>query len=177
MNRFADLGEGIIENSYKMAQQINKVLKNDFSHESYLASEDLVALNQWRAKLICLIGQAIKENSNENLWDKVTEWARMTGESAVKRNLPMDGSLKTLSTYRIVILEEIEREIKDLTFTGSELLKINYIIDPLLDHAGYVFSTSFVEMHHRTMDLAQKAIQELSVPVVSLSDDVAILPL
>ncbi|WML48892.1 STAS domain-containing protein [Neobacillus sp. PS3-34] len=177
MNRFDLLGEVIINNSYNMAKKINIVLTNEFSHEEMIVSEDAEALHQWRAKLIQLIGTAIKENTNESVWAQVTEWAKTTGEGAVRRNLPMDESLKTLSSYRIVILEEIEKEVKDLTLSGNELIRINYVIDPLLDHAGYIFSTSFVDFHRRTMDLAQKAIQELSVPVVALSDEVAILPL
>ena len=177
MDRISVLGESIIQNSYEMGKRISRYLKEDFVHEKEIAKEDEEGLHQWRAKLLQLLGQAIKENSNERVWNEVTEWAKQTGESAVKRDLPLDESLKTLTSYRIVVLEEIEKELKDLTFTGSELLQINYVIDPLLDHAGYIFSASYVEFHRRTMDLAQKAIQELSVPVVALSDEVAILPL
>ncbi|TWI59844.1 STAS domain-containing protein [Halalkalibacter nanhaiisediminis] len=170
------IGDYIIEVSYELSQKMNEDLDKEFI-QTIISQQELEQLNEWRAQFLSYIGEAIKEKNKEVTWDQVTEWARTTGESAVEREISLDESLTTLTSYRIVIWNAILEKLNEVSLSNEELIDIGFIIDSLVDHAGSVFSTSFVEYHRNTVDLAQKAVFEYSVPVVGLSDSVAILPL
>lgn len=170
------IGDYIIEVSYELSQKMNEDLDKEFI-QTIISRQELERLNEWRGQFLSYIGEAIKEKNKEVTWDQVTEWARTTGESAVERKISLDESLTTLTSYRIVIWNAILEKLNEVSLSNEELIDIGFIIDSLVDHAGSVFSTSFVEYHRNTVDLAQKAVFEYSVPVVGLSDSVAILPL
>lgn len=57
------------------------------------------------------------------------------------------------------------------------VFKVGSIFDPLLDHAAYAFSLTFVQSYSRDIQNAKMALLELSVPVVPLKKGTAILPL
>ncbi|MBS4196756.1 STAS domain-containing protein [Lederbergia citri] len=170
------LGDYIIENSYQAAVRLNKTFDKPFV-DSFVSSEYMELLNKWRADFLVLLGQAVKQLSKDSMWDRVTEWARLSGTSAVDFQLSLDEALKTLTSWRTVIWEMMIEVLREHNVNGEEVVAVNRILDPLIDHAGYIFSVSFVENHRKTLELAQKAIQEYSVPVVSLTDEIAILPL
>jgi rsbT co-antagonist protein RsbR len=170
------LGEFIIKNSYQAARKLNEGLDKEFVH-SFMTDERMEELNQWRAQFLTYIGEAIKQNNQKASWDNLTEWASSSGTAAVEMQLSLDEALKTLTSWRIVIWDMMVEKLKETEVNGEEIINIHRIMDPLIDHAGYIFSVSFVEHHRKTMDLAQKAIQEYSIPVVALTNDVAILPL
>ncbi|MBS4219898.1 STAS domain-containing protein [Bacillus sp. FJAT-49711] len=170
------LGEFIIENSYQAAVRLNEIFDKNFV-DSFMTSDQMEELNKWRAEFLMFLGEAVKQNNKESMWDNVTQWAEVTGTVAVSFQLSLDEALKTLTSWRTVLWDMMIDIIKENNVKGEEVVVVNRIIDPLIDHAGYIFSVSFVENHRKTLDLAQKAIQEYSVPVVSLTDDIAILPL
>ncbi len=170
------IGNSIVENSYDLSKEMNEVLDKEFI-QSIISPQELEELNQWRAQFISYIGQAIKANNKDIVWDQVTKWANLTGESAVERGISLDEALTTLTSYRTVIWKAILGKLEEIDISKEELINIGFMIDPLVDQAGCVFSTSYVEYHRKTMDMAQKAIFEYSVPVVGLSNSVAILPL
>ena len=96
---------------------------------------------------------------------------------AVQYGVAIDELLSTNKLYRVVIWGFVKENIDRDSTNVASFLQINDIIDELLDHTAYVFSVSFVEFHKRTLGLAKDAMLELSTPVVSLSDKIAILPL
>ncbi|USL44139.1 MULTISPECIES: STAS domain-containing protein [Priestia] len=57
------------------------------------------------------------------------------------------------------------------------VFEVGGIIDPLLDHAAYSFSLSYVHFYQLTLERAQSTFLELSVPVVPLAKETAVLPL
>ncbi|KIL51935.1 hypothetical protein KP78_03050 [Jeotgalibacillus soli] len=155
---------------------MNEKIDKEFI-DSIISPDELKELNQWRAQFISLVGEAIKENSKDAVWTRVTEWAKLTGESAVQREVSLDEALTTLTSYRTVTWRAILEQLKDVHVANEDLIQMGFVIDPVIDHAGYVFSTSYVDNHRRTIDRAQQAVLEYSVPVVGLSEKVAILPL
>jgi rsbT co-antagonist protein RsbR len=170
------LGEYIIEHSYALSKELNEQIDKEFIEQEF-SPEVFEGLNQWRAEFIRYLGEAIKANNKEVVWEQITQWATKTGEEAVKIDLPLDESLKTLTSYRNVIWSTINQVKNKIGYTLDDNISLNVIIGPIIDHVGYIFSTHYVNNFRRTMDLAQKSIQELSVPVISLTDHVAILPL
>ncbi|MFC7371058.1 STAS domain-containing protein [Fictibacillus iocasae] len=171
------LGQHIIDHAAEFSKDITRQLEEryvTFLDQSKLEDH---AITEWRAKLIRLVGEAIKAGSSEALEDKVAEWARMTGEGAVQYGISIDELIKTNKLYRKVILDNIEIYIETQEIPIKQFLKINRILDGVLDHSSYVFSVSFVEYHKQTLETAQQAMLDISIPVVSLTDKIAILPL
>ncbi|RFU69669.1 STAS domain-containing protein [Bacillus sp. V59.32b] len=171
------LGKQIVEQQLELSQKISVRLSqkyNNFLQESNLEDETIV---HWRAKLIGYIGSALISFHTDDVWSDVTDWAVQTGRGAVQYGVAIDELLSTNKVYRSIIWEFLQENLdRDIT-TIESILKINNIIDTIMDQTAYVFSVSFVEHHKKTLGIARKAFMEVSTPVVALSDEIAILPL
>ncbi|RFU60761.1 STAS domain-containing protein [Peribacillus glennii] len=178
METAKSLGRKMVENQLDLSREISRRL-NERYHQFLLESklEDTEILH-WRAKLIGYIGKALISSQSEDVWDEVTEWARQTGEGAVSYGVTIDQLLNTNKVYRKVISDFIKREMINKPDTSADsILRINEIISALLDQSAYIFSVSFVDYHKKTLVLAKEEMLSISTPVVSISDEIAILPL
>ncbi|OLN22005.1 hypothetical protein BTO30_11780 [Domibacillus antri] len=101
----------------------------------------------------------------------------MDQEGAVQFGIEIVELMKTIRLYREVIWEFVEKELEIDNMVSSSILKINRIIDAVLDQTTYVFCVSYVKHHAKTIEAAQKAVHDISCPVVAISNDVAVLPL
>lgn len=171
------LGEQVIKRKLQLSNEINRLMEKGYIEELAKTDAGLDEITEWRARLIEHLGEGLAAGSKEAVWEKVTEWSLLTGQAAVAQGVPLDESLKTLTFYRTLIWKLIEEHLVDWDFSREAILKAGQIIDPLLDHTAYIFSTSYVDYHKKSIDLAQRAILDISVPVVALSDEIAILPL
>jgi rsbT co-antagonist protein RsbR len=171
------IGQHIIDNALHFSKEITRQLEERYT--TFLKNSNLQdsAITEWRANLIKLVGEAIKAGSSEELDDKVAEWARMTGEGAVQYGISIDELIQTNKLYRKVLLDYVEGYIETKEIPIKSFIKLNRILDGVLDHSSYIFSVSFVEHHKRTLETAQQAMLDISIPVVSLTDKIAILPL
>ncbi|CAH0343962.1 STAS domain-containing protein [Bacillus sp. CECT 9360] len=171
------LGKQIVEQQLELSQKISVRLSekyNNFLQESNLEDEAIV---HWRAKLIGYIGSALIYFHTDDVWSDVTDWAAQTGRGAVQYGVAIDELLNTNKVYRSIIWEFLQEKIDRENTTIESILKINNIIDTIMDQTAYIFSVSFVEYHKKTLGIARKAFMEVSTPVVALSDEIAILPL
>lgn len=122
-------------------------------------------------------GAAILDQSDAHVADAIADWAVQTAEGAVIHGVGIDDLMLTVRCYRGVIWDCIEKETDIKGMNPFSVLKVNRIIDAILDQIAQVFSVSYVEYHTKTIRAAQKAFNEVSFPVVALSDQVAVLPL
>ncbi|MCM3789894.1 STAS domain-containing protein [Domibacillus indicus] len=162
-----------IEISIEISRKLDKRYTS-FLNESGLADD---AITKWRAQLIHFIGTAILDQSDAHVTDSVADWAVQTAEGAVHHGVGIDDLMLTVRCYRGVIWDYIEKEIDIEAMNPFSVLKVNRIIDAILDQTAQVFSVSYVEYHTKAIRAAQKAFNEVSFPVVALSDQVAVLPL
>lgn len=172
-----ELGRLIVEQKMELSRQISERLNQryvKFLQESNLEDQEIL---QWRAQLINYIGNALLQLGTEEVWEQVTDWATQTGEGAVKYGVAIDELLNTNKVYRQVIWDFIQENIDKESTKIDYLLRMNDIISSLLDHSAYIFSVSFVDYHKKTLVLAREEMLSISTPVVSLSDEIAILPL
>lgn len=171
------LGQMISEEKTELSLKISRSLDEryiSFLKESRLEDEAIV---QWRAQFIDYIGKALMAFDTIAVLEEVSDWAKQTGEGAVNVGVGIDELLETNKLYRKVIWEYIQINIDTEKTSVKSFLKINEIIDTILDHTAHTFSVSYVKYHKRTLKLAHEAILEISTPVVSISDKMAILPL
>lgn len=92
-------------------------------------------------------------------------------------NAPLDEALKDMRYYRRWLWKTIREEAIKFNMSLETVFKICDIIDPLLDHAAYSFSLTYVDRYKITLENAKTAFMELSVPIVPITKEIAILPL
>jgi rsbT co-antagonist protein RsbR len=131
-----------------------------------------------RANFIGLFGEALMEHHNkEAAFEKIDRWGTETGDYFFKLGIPLDEALKDTGFYREHLWEALEKEMVKHNMPASDVFRVIYLIDPLLDRAVYSFSLTYIKHHQYTLENAKQAFLELSVPVVPLSKGVGVLPL
>jgi rsbT co-antagonist protein RsbR len=183
------MGEGIVMNNEllkigrKIVESKEQLVDHIFELECPIYKEKLkrstVAIKQiaaWRTDLIQILGESLY--SDRKVTErKIEEWARNTGVTAIENGIPLDESLRVLSLFRTVIWDVFTEELEKNRFAAVTMLDVSKIINPLLDEVAYIFSNIYMNYSTRKIEVAQTALQELSVPVVPISSDIAVLPL
>ncbi|WP_423409369.1 STAS domain-containing protein [Heyndrickxia sp. MSNUG] len=178
-NELKLLGEAIVERKHEIAKAV---------HEDRLSTSELTEAQKHefkkiegqilevRANFIALFGEALVDHEDkERGLAKITQWGKETGEYIYRLGTSLDEALKDTSFYREHIWSAIKEAAKDMS--ASTIFEVLNVIDPLMDHAIYSFSLTFVESHQKSLENAKTALLELSVPVVPLLPGVGVLPL
>ncbi|NKE06891.1 STAS domain-containing protein [Mesobacillus selenatarsenatis] len=173
------LGEAIVSRKYEIAKAVHKdryseaVLTEAQKYELGRIDSQILEI---RANFIELFGQALIEHEDqEKAFERMTNWGKETGEYIYKLGASLDEALKDTSYYRNHIWKALKHEAKEMSATV--IFDVLDIIDPLMDHAIYSFSLTFVDSHQKSLENAKTALLELSVPVVPLMPGVGVLPL
>lgn len=177
MNFVYSTGQLIIDNQLELSKDISKALDTrytTFLQESKLEDE---SVTQWRAQLLKYIGEALTNLSIDNVKEEVTEWARTTSIAAVKYGIAIDQLAITIKFYRKTIWDFIKINTNYQNEDRDELLMIGQVTDSVLDLTSHIFGVTFVEHHKQTLKLAHKEKLAISTPIVSISQNIAILPL
>jgi len=170
-------GQLIIDNQLELSKRISIALDKrytTFLQDSKLEDDSIV---QWRAQLIQYIGEALIKSSIDRVTNKVTEWARTTSMAAVNYGISIDQLLMTIKFYRKAIWDFIKENTMYQNEERDHLLRIGQVTDAVLDLTSHIFGVTFVEHHKQTLQLAHKEKLAISTPIVSLSKNIAILPL
>ncbi|WP_286170796.1 STAS domain-containing protein [Bacillus sp. NTK071] len=158
------IGKQIEESKFEIAKS---VLSDEFEYDKALKlSEEIVQL--------CADAILIGKNDAE---DRITKWARETGEYAVNYGSELDVLLKNTSQFRQAIWNVIEEASMENNYSIKTVFEVSRIIDPLIDQAVYAFSTAYVASYRSSLSHAQEVFLELSVPVVPILEGVAVLPI
>lgn len=174
---FQKAGELLTEHSTQLAIEMEKKLKEKYKPFIYKTSFNEEDIVKWRAQLPVCIGNALLTQDETKAFSQVEEWAKQTGEAAVQHGIAIDGLMINIRLYRETIWDYIEKEVKLDDMRPSSILKVSRQIDALLDFTAHTFSVSYVNHSTQIIKAAQKAFNEVSFPVVALSNKVAVLPL
>lgn len=180
INEMGLLGKTLIEEKVTIARKIHELSLSEIPDDQrqLIPSQIEEEILRMRANFISLFGEFLaKPEKREMANDLIEEWAEETSKYVYKLGVPLDEALKDTSLYRSFIHEVIENTALTHDMSVKSLLAACKIIDPLLDHAVYCFSLTFVNFYTVNLENAKRALIELSVPIVSISDDIAILPL
>ncbi|MFE0624738.1 STAS domain-containing protein [Priestia aryabhattai] len=114
-----------------------------------------------------------KESANE----AILHWGNNMADLLVNHGLPLNLALEEISYYRDVIGEMIKEEAKNNDFSLDAFYQIISYLNTIVDHAIQFVSKSYVKDYTEKINCAQYAIDELSVPVVRITEEIGILPL
>lgn len=178
-NELIIIGEAIVNRKHEIAKAV---------HEDRLSTAEITEAQKHefkkieaqilevRANFIALFGEALVDHEDkEKGLMKIAQWGKETGEYIYKLGTSLDEALKDTGFYREHIWNAIKDEAKDMS--AATVFDVLAVIDPLMDHAIYSFSLTFVEAHQKSLENAKTALLELSVPVVPLLPGVGVLPL
>lgn len=174
------LGEKLLEHKFEIAKKVHDIRVSEASDEqkkllSALKEQDVL---QIRADFVAMFGESLLHGvSIEEAYEKIEKWAKETGEYTYSLGIPLDEALRDTSYYRGFITDVLEEEIIREEMAIKTVFEVSRKIDPLLDHAVYCFSLTYVHYYKKTMEASKTAFLELSVPVVPLTNGIAILPL
>lgn len=160
--------ETILQRKEKLAE--NKRLDLATSHNIY------TELTTFRLDLLTTYAGSLlmeKEAANEVM----EQWGNNMANLLVNHGLPLNLALEEISYYRDVIGEIIKEEAKNNDFSLDAFYQIISHFNSIVDNAIQFVSKSYVKDYTEKINYAQYAIDELSVPVVRMTEDIGILPL
>lgn len=175
------LGEAVLKKKEEIARSVHEermagVFMTEREKKEFKAIEPTI-INS-RMELVALLGQGIRDGADQaGILTDVENWGKEKAAFFFKLGVPLDEALKDTSYYRRLIWKVIEEEATASKMTAATIFKLISIFDPLLDHAVYYFSLTYVQAHQKTLENAKTAFLELSVPVVPLLKGVGVLPL
>lgn len=133
-------------------------------------------LTPFRLDLLTIYAQSIVSDK-ETAAILIENWAGKMANVLVERELPLDLALEEISYYRDIIgeiiLEELDKQVVSIKELYSVISHFNIIIDCAVQY----ISKSYLNDYKHNIKYAQYAIDELSVPIVRMTETVGILPL
>ncbi|MGG2060628.1 STAS domain-containing protein [Priestia megaterium] len=160
--------ETILQQKEKLAE--NKRLDLATSHNIY------TELTTFRLDLFTTYADSLlleKEAANEVM----AQWGNNMANLLVNHGLPLNLALEEISYYRDVIGEIIKEEAKNNDFSLDAFYQLISHFNLIVDNAIQFVSKSYVKDYTKKINYAQYAIDELSVPVVRMTEEIGILPL
>ncbi len=130
-----------------------------------------------RIEIIELYGACLTMTEEERVL-VLKEWGNKAGEyTARMQQTSIDMMLREVPNYRNILGRLLKDEAKKLNLNVDQLYDVIDMLDRSINDAVYFFSVPFVQYDKQQFALSQQLIIELSVPVVSINDEIAVLPL
>ncbi|MDM5339128.1 STAS domain-containing protein [Fictibacillus enclensis] len=175
------LGEALIHRKQAIAEMIhsNRMAGVQMTPEQTNDFQRVLPkIMEFREQLIQLFGESLIQFENpDGSIEQFREWGREAGDFLYKIGAPLDQALFDTSFYRTYLWKAIKEETISHGLSVETIFEVIEIIDPLLDHAVYFFSLSYVESYQKVLEQAKSAFLELSVPIVPLVKGTGVLPL
>ncbi|MFD0049001.1 STAS domain-containing protein [Actinomycetes bacterium NPDC127524] len=169
------IGKKIVENQLKLAQNLGSIQDSEYRERLRSSDASEEQLIKWRSMLISYLGESLYGNKEE-IEKKVKDWAMMIGEYSIRNHVPLVDTLRALTYYRSVIWDAFTEELEKRQFAAITMLDVSKKIDPLLDSITETFGDEFEKHNKNLMNIAYSALEELSVPIVPVYENTAIVP-
>ncbi|WP_252312225.1 STAS domain-containing protein [Sinobaca sp. H24] len=169
--QIASLGEGVFQHREQIAKEIGEFLR--FSRHG-LESEEVMNI---RSNFIGLVGQAMSKYERDEALEEISRWGKEIGTFSAEKELPLDEALQFLPHYREAVFRFIQKEIGGEQLSFDCYREIESSVNTAIDEAVYTFSKAYVDYNRKAAELTRQEILELSVPIVPLTSDVAVLTL
>jgi len=176
-DELAYIGNKVIESQYILAEKTFLLLNQFYIEEDFniYTDSDEEANNKWNARLFSIMGSTLKGSAAEE--NELINWAKSSGEKLIKKHIPLSVALRSFSIFRNVIWHVFTEELEQKSFAAITMLDVGKLIDPLLDEISATIGHVYEEHNQKLMKLAYTALEELSVPVVPVAKETAIIPL
>src|SRR6478736_3742497 len=162
----------IKESIIKRRKELVERKRQDFTN-IHRTGTDLTA---FRSNLLTVYADSI-DLDKDSAAEVISEWGQDVSNLLVDLELPLEVALNEISFYRYTIGEIIREEADDKNFSLNAFYEIISHFNMIVDHSAQWLSKSYVKDYTEKINYAQYAIDELSVPVVRMTEEIGILPL
>ncbi|WP_420743561.1 STAS domain-containing protein [Priestia aryabhattai] len=162
----------IRENILQRKEELAENKREDLAESHNIYTE----LTTFRLDILTTYADSLlmeKEAANEVM----EQWGNNMANLLVNHGLPLNLALEEISYYRDVIGEIIKEEAKNNDFSLDAFYQIISHFNSIVDNAIQFVSKSYIKDYTEKINYAQYAIDELSVPVVRMTEEIGILPL
>ncbi|MGG0592596.1 STAS domain-containing protein [Priestia megaterium] len=162
----------IRENILQRKEELAENKREDLAESHNIYTE----LTTFRLDILITYADSLlmeKEAANEVM----EQWGNNMTNLLVNHGLPLNLALEEISYYRDVIGEIIKEEAKNNDFSLDAFYQIISHFNSIVDNAIQFVSKSYIKDYTEKINYAQYAIDELSVPVVRMTEEIGILPL
>ncbi|BCB04305.1 STAS domain-containing protein [Bacillus sp. KH172YL63] len=170
------LAQEIVSHKSEIAQGVIRYQEQRYSDQITFSGVNMDQVTEWRVQLIELLAESLNEETDDSL-HKIREWTDKVGKIALEKGLPLNEAVKTLSAFRTAIWDIFKEQLEDESISAPLMLQVNKMINPLLDEVAYQLNEVFRIQQKEQLTLIYSAMDELSAPIVPISDKIAILPL
>ncbi|ELK46370.1 STAS domain-containing protein [Halobacillus sp. ACCC02827] len=162
------IGEKLINDHVMLSDKVEEIGRSEFPRGYNKTAA-------WE-KLFVYLGEALLNGSGQ-VDDKVFRWAEEAAERKVEAGISLDQSLQTIGFVRRALWEVFETQIEGNRFSPSSILQVCKVVNPLIDKVALYFSQVYLENIRIETEKKETRLEELSVPVVPITEGVAVLPL
>jgi len=164
----------------KIAAEADQIVQavSESQNDKYPVMRKLVhVMDPARKKMVHMFADTLVMDESERV-EVLKNWGKDTGTRLANYEIiSLDMILGEMPKYRNTLGAVIRHEAIELNLSALEMYDLISILDKLLNDALYFFSMPFVQHEKERLNLSQVLISELSVPLVSLNNQTAILPL
>jgi rsbT co-antagonist protein RsbR len=124
-------------------------------------------------ELIRVIANSLSLEHDKNL----ETWSSEAGERRARIDIGLTRSISQFNVFRDVLWDYLERFLLENKMEIAEAIKLGRKVDTTLDGMIEGFSGSYSAYTVKRMRSQQEMIDELSTPIITITDGVAVLPL
>ncbi|MDW0110999.1 STAS domain-containing protein [Sporosarcina aquimarina] len=167
------LSNKVTENAEQLAELITK--QQNLRYPTL--KRDEAELYPARVELVKLYAEALRLETKER-GTLIQKWGQEAGtQFAKKEGISLDMMLREVPEYRAYIGTVLKHEGITSGISPKEMYELTNELDLIVNDVVYYFSLPFVQYEKEMLTISQAAIAELSVPIASINDTTAILPL
>ncbi|WP_059170346.1 STAS domain-containing protein [Bacillus sp. FJAT-27445] len=114
---------------------------------------------------------------NVDVKDHAFKWGELVGAKSVQNNGDLGNTIKGVTVYKNVFWSFLLEEGKKVDINQEDFLEIITEIDHIFNNMVHGFSTSFTNNAEKLLKESRELYLKISVPIVPISQRVAVLPL
>ncbi|WJY27751.1 STAS domain-containing protein [Sporosarcina trichiuri] len=172
-NLLIRLSEKVIGNAEQLAGLITRTQNERYPIMRKLEGE----LYPARVELVKLYASAMMMDEEERS-ERLKRWGEEVGTAFAKKEIiSLDMMLREVPEYREYIGTVMKHEGLNQGISAEEMYDLTTDFDRIVNDIVYYFSLPFVQYEKEMLLKSQEAVEALSVPISSISDTTAILPL
>lgn len=174
---FNNLKNFLEQNEERIVEDIIKsIVQNRPDLFSNLPMDDQSnVFRQQIQQFVLLLGMNAAGDSKE---EEIEKWGKKVSQEKVRLGLTLYESIENFNIIRKVTWEVVE-EFSDVQpeMNAKQILHLGQFINEFIDSIIMTFTQSYTSLANKRLREQQEVIDELSTPVISIVDGVAVLPI
>lgn len=168
----------ILEHAQEMTEQWLSLRKREEDYSIYSNHMPLQRVEELRKSNMELIQYIASKIVNESV-EELRNWRALTGEKRASLYTPINRSMEQFKVFRGIFLTYYEKFILDVSdqVPFSQAFEWCKVINNAFDEMIQQFATSYFLFTNGRLKAQEEMIDELSTPVISITDGIAVLPL